>query len=363
MMIPLLGICPYFTMFPISFPLSVLQGATTPGDIVLDPFCGRGTTNLAARVLGLESVGVDANPVAVAIAQAKLVSVSPHDIVEEAQAMISHTTFDAELPQGEFWELAYAPEVLHTLCRFRKALLEDCGTPARIALRAILLGALHGPIYKNVQGYFSNQCPRTYAPKPDYAIRFWKTHKLSPPKVDILGIIARRAQRYYSVSYPSTGSIRLGDSREQQALAPPQGKEAFTWVITSPPYWGMRTYITDQWLRYWFLGGPSTVDYSAQGQLSHSTSTSFARDLRSVWKNAAQVCAPKAKLVIRFGAISSRKVDPLTLLEESLADTGWVITKVQDAGTAPRGRRQADTFLRRDSKPVRELDVWAKKIA
>jgi len=48
---PLNGIFPYYTMYPLEFPLRVLHRHTQAGDVVLDPFCGRGTTNLAARIL------------------------------------------------------------------------------------------------------------------------------------------------------------------------------------------------------------------------------------------------------------------------------------------------------------------------
>src|SRR5262245_7275247 len=73
------GICPYYTMFPLAFPLTILRRASA-GDWVLDPFCGRGTTLYAARLLGLPCVGVDSNPVAAAIASAKMCHVTPDDV-------------------------------------------------------------------------------------------------------------------------------------------------------------------------------------------------------------------------------------------------------------------------------------------
>lgn len=49
------AICPYFTMFPLEYPLRVLKKHRKDKPVVLDPFCGRGTTLFAARSLGLES--------------------------------------------------------------------------------------------------------------------------------------------------------------------------------------------------------------------------------------------------------------------------------------------------------------------
>ena len=48
-------------MFPLKFPFKHLSRASKE-DWVLDPFCGRGTTNFAARLLGLNSVGIDSSP-------------------------------------------------------------------------------------------------------------------------------------------------------------------------------------------------------------------------------------------------------------------------------------------------------------
>ena len=48
---------------PASFPLELAENAilltTQPGDIVLDPFAGSGTTLLAAKQLGRNSIGIE----------------------------------------------------------------------------------------------------------------------------------------------------------------------------------------------------------------------------------------------------------------------------------------------------------------
>jgi hypothetical protein len=362
------AICPYFTMFPLQFPYGLLRrnGRHAPfSDCVLDPFCGRGTTNFAARLAGLPSIGVDCNAVAVAATKAKLTDAHPDEIVGEARAIIETVEPD-EVPTGEFWDWAYHPEVLQKLCRLRMALLRDCWSRPRIALRGILLGALHGPMKKVGTSYLSNQSPRTYAPKPNYAVRFWSRRELFPPKVDLLKVVAERARRFYGHPLPAVAhTVKLGDSREPRLMhCLADSDRHVSWIITSPPYYGLDTYLADQWLRFWFLGGEPRVNYSRGGQISHNGPEAFIQDLRAVWSNLAAIARPDARLVIRFGGINERRhVKPLALLKESLHHTPWRTKTIIPAGSASRGRRQAETFFADQQKAIEEHDLWARLVA
>ena len=48
------SMCPYFAMFPESFAERWIKRLTRPGETVLDPFSGRGTTALTALLNGRE---------------------------------------------------------------------------------------------------------------------------------------------------------------------------------------------------------------------------------------------------------------------------------------------------------------------
>ena len=139
------GICPYFTMFPLEFPLTVLSRHAKRGEAVLDPFAGRGTTLYAGRLRGLHAYGIDSNPVAAAISEAKLANTSPGRVIAAARRILSEIPDVCDIPQGEFWRRAFHDNVLNNLCRLRAGLLFNCESDARKALRALILGALHGP--------------------------------------------------------------------------------------------------------------------------------------------------------------------------------------------------------------------------
>jgi hypothetical protein len=355
------AICPYYTMFPLDFPLSWL-GRAKQGEWVLDPFCGRGTTNYAARLLGLPSVGLDSNPVAAAIAAAKVISTTPEAVTRAAQVVLAGD-LPQDVPEGPFWNWCFDRGTLRAICQIREALIDDCRSPARIGLRALMLGSLHGPLNRSKPSYLSNQMPRTYASKPTYAIGFWRDRNLRPPEVDVGSLVLRKAERYFRTMAPGVEAcVRCADSRRASLglLCP-----LVSWVVTSPPYYGMRTYVPDQWLRYWFLGGPSDVSYVASRQLSHFSPGDFANDLADVWENVATVCRPGTHLIIRFGGIRDRQEDPREILMESLeqADRGWRVVSICSAGEASRGRRQARQFIRELSSPVDEYDFHARLAA
>ena len=345
-------------MFPLEFPMRVLSRDRQASSKVFDPFCGRGTTNLAARIRGMSTVGVDSHPLAKALTEAKLTSIHPDGIVSELIDILNSSIYSEDLPIGEFWDLAFETTTLVGIVKVREALLRDCKSPARLALRAIILGALHGPISRTTPSYLSNQCPRTFAPKPRYAISYWREHDLRPPQVDLVDLVSRRARRYYSERLPSVYSkVIFGDSRDERHFERELNNYEFDWIITSPPYYGMRTYRPDQWLRLWFLGGSESVDYSQKNQLTHESPGAFVNQLSRVWENCARVCRRGARMVIRFGQISDRKVDPYILLRDSLSDTNWRIQTRCDAGSASQGKRQADHFGI-TSRAQTEFDLW-----
>jgi len=353
------AICPYFTMFPLEFPLWILAGARAD-QWVLDPFCGRGTTLFAARLCSLGAVGIDVNPVAAALAAAKLVQVDAETVIRRCWELLRNDFEPADVPQGEFWEMCFHPSTLAEVCRLREQLLAAPGEDSTVALRALVLGILHGPLRKGLPTYLSNQMPRTYATKPAAAVRFWKARDLRPPKVDVLDAVERRARFTLAELPPHVpGVVHRGDAAVELARLRP----SFSWIITSPPYYGMRTYLPDQWLRAWFLGGPPRVEYSVDGQLTQQSEAAFVASLAATWRAVAKRSAPGARLVVRFGALPSAAKNPADLLTRSIvdADAGWTITTTTPSGEPRRGARQAEQFANAGVY-VEEIDCHAMLI-
>ncbi len=57
----------------------ILVATTNPGDLVLDPFFGTGTTGAVARMLGRDFIGIEREPAYIAAAEARIARTRPYD--------------------------------------------------------------------------------------------------------------------------------------------------------------------------------------------------------------------------------------------------------------------------------------------
>lgn len=352
------AICPYFTMFPLEYPYNILKRRKDTSEVIFDPFCGRGTTLYAARLFKFQAWGFDTSPIAVAIAKAKLARSTFEEVLNLAEDLI--LTSPSEIPATDFFKHAYSKNTLIQICSLREGLYtikKESG--ASTILRAILLGSLHGPINRTKEGlsYFSNQMPRTFSSKPDYSVKYWKLRGIIAPDVNVLDVVKRKLARIKDINEDIM-------SNEQQVMclnscaieSYKKLPKNISTVITSPPYYGMRTYVQDQWLRNWFLGGRETIDYSNDNQISHSGVDKFTQDLASVWKNIAKSKAPELHYYIRFGTLPSTQKDAKIILRNSIEEAkGLKVISVRNASDANAGKRQADQ-MNFNSKPVQEYD-------
>ena len=83
------GFFPYYAGYPELFARELLQSAKLAhGAVVLDPWNGSGTTTYTATSLGLNSIGIDLNPVMIIVARARLLPPSEADHLRPLAATI-----------------------------------------------------------------------------------------------------------------------------------------------------------------------------------------------------------------------------------------------------------------------------------
>ncbi|OJX48185.1 MAG: hypothetical protein BGO78_13005 [Chloroflexi bacterium 44-23] len=90
------------TQKPLALMYRILVACTHPGDLILDPFFGTGTTGVAAFQLGRRFIGIEQDVDYVEIAQQRLTEVQPHQ--ESSLVVTPNLRREARIPFGTLLE-------------------------------------------------------------------------------------------------------------------------------------------------------------------------------------------------------------------------------------------------------------------
>lgn len=353
------SMCPYFAMFPESFARTWIEKLSRSGDVVLDPFAGRGTAPFEALLLGRRGVGGDINPVAACLNRAKLSPPAQSSLnrrLRELERGFDRTSWRrAAAKASEFFRAAYHPRTLAQLLYLRST-LDWQERRVDAMLSALILGALHGEVTS--QRYLSNQMPRTISTKPDYSVRFWAERSLVAPERDAFSVLREAVTfRYVSDLPERSGTAIFGDVRD---LPRKWDLDRPRLVITSPPYRAVTSYEEDQWLRLWFLGG---ADRPGKSNITrddrHQAPGDYWRFIGDFWRVMSTLVAPSGHVVIRIGATGTSPEELKRQLKGSLIFTSRKTT-VKSIEHSEIGRRQTDAFRPGAKGCVFEVDMHVK---
>jgi site-specific DNA-methyltransferase (adenine-specific) len=277
--------CSYLASFPAALAHAFIARYSRPGDVVLDPFSGRGTTPLQACAEGRIGVGNDLNPFAHLLTASKVepatrpaamtrltqlrlgwnadapawsalaqrVVAVPARTPIPAAGSRTGPTGDAETVPVEV-ALAFHPDTLGQLLFVRSELRLDDRTDRFLA--AAITGILHG----KSASYLSELMPNTFSMAPRYVRDFAARTAFESPRRDVFDGLTSKVDRLFRQPGPSTeGVALLGDARDvaprvQAALRARGRPDRARLVVTSPPYLRVVKYGYYNWLRTWFLG-------------------------------------------------------------------------------------------------------------
>lgn len=246
------GFFPYYAGFPEQFARELLQSADLQaGAVVLDPWNGSGTTTYTASKLGLESIGIDLNPVMIIIARARLLAESEADSLRPlAATILRHArTNPLELKPDDALLAWFVPDTAQLIRsveqNIRRSLVGNMTkSPDGIHLdrisgtAATLYVALFAACRKLAAPFQSSNPTWLRIPKEDddqvTASQAEFVHYFA---ANVRGMAAALAARHATnrhatdVRRPGDGDIQLADT-VSMALAP----ESIDFVLTSPPY-------------------------------------------------------------------------------------------------------------------------------
>ena len=337
-------------MFPPSFVRKILLAYTKLGDLVFDPFSGRGTTLLESLLNSREAVACDINPVAYCVSAAKAKAPSLSHLLFEIEALKSSywrsSALTLEIHRRKltpFFRRAFHAETLRQLLFLRRK-LKWRHNPTHTFIAALVLGHLHGEMNRS-PNYLSNQMPHSISLKPSYSLKYWREKNLQPPERDVFELLYdRAAYRLSDEPPPQIGRVVQADVRKAaQELRKYVGRVAA--VVTSPPYLDITSFEEDQWLRLWFLGGPPHPTY---GQVSlddrHKKRENYWKFLYEAWAGIQPLLKPGAILAIRIGGKDLDKADIVRHATETLRSVWSRIMMIDEPVSTLIPKSQAKTL-------------------
>jgi SAM-dependent methyltransferase len=288
--------------FPLHVAYDLLKGHVKDPVLVFDPFCGKGTTLLAARMLGCPAYGIDIAPEAVICASAKLAHVTPEGLQRYLKQMRLGSPSLGGVPAcvRTFFHRSTLTQILG----IREKLMRDIDSSDEerrenaIFVLAALLGILHG----HASYSLSISSAHAYSMAPAYVVKFAAKHGLKAPIRDIKACLAEKIIRCLSTALPRPvpSAVRRGSALDCGMIFPTLvGKVDL--VLTSPPYLNAQTYAKDNWLRLWLLG----YDYRTlqQDYIETGSVHRYEEYMAKVFKELYRMLKPGGRLICVAGDV------------------------------------------------------------
>jgi DNA modification methylase len=233
------GLHPYPAKFIPHIPRSLITELSTPGQVVLDPMCGSGTTLVEASLAARPSIGLDLNPVAALASRAKTTVLSDVDAIElERLERILEGGVMPKVPAPEFKNRGHwfddhvVEDLAGALALIRSAASEPARVTALCALSSIVVAV-------------SRQAGETRWVARDKGVKSGEVAKKLRAK---LGSARRRLQEYAKDARCSASVVRA-DARRLPIV-----DRSVDLVVTSPPYANSHDYYLYNKLRLFWLG-------------------------------------------------------------------------------------------------------------
>ena len=189
----------------------------------------------------------------------------------------------------EFFRICYCDEVLKFLLAARQNLKWE-GNNVDATLMSIILVYLHG----RLGDALSNQMRMTKSMSMTYSVNWWRKYLMTtPPEINPCEFLMQRIEWRYKKGVPAIAesAVVFGDSaRELKDIAKKAALNdiKFSLLFTSPPYYSITNYHTDQWLRLWLLGGapsPQAIKDKHKGRFVNK------KEYYQLLDNVFQLCA------------------------------------------------------------------------
>lgn len=331
-------------------PAALIGSLTAPGALVLDPFCGAGTTLVEAQRLGRSAIGIDLNPISCLVSRAKTIHLPAAEIGRrllaaldkwtayrlEARSTRALTPLAPPTVQINKW---YHAETGEELCRIWDFARGESESVTRDLLLFCFSAALMSCCAETRSwGYVcDNVRPRER--------RYVDADAAFRDKVEALADAYRGRER--RLMAPHEQAFPAVTVTQANAVAGLRGlrSDSIDLVVTSPPYFGVVDYVKSQRLTLEWLGLSTEplrqVETGARSKRHRLTALQqYLDELSMVTQELHRVLKPGAALGMVIGE-SGRREAVLPRIVEMLCNAGFTIDLTVKRKIGSRRRQPA----------------------
>jgi len=307
----------YRACFKPQLPRFFIERLTQPGEIVYDPFMGRGTTVLEAALLGRVPCGCDINPLSVVLTQPRLRPPSLEEVTQRLR-QIDLASCD-DFPEDLL--VFFHPDTLRAIASLRNYLVARRANNSLDAVDDWICLVALNRLTGHSAGFFS-----VYTMPPNQAVSVKSQRKINaqrnqtPPPRDIIRLIEKKTRILLSDCDPATRRVLATVAPRAVLLTGPAAKtsqipaQSVSLVVTSPPFLNVVDYATDNWLRCWFLGiEAKSVQLTVPRKLD-----AWQAVMTEVFHELYRVLKPGGHVAFEVGEVHAGK----TKLEETVLPCG-----------------------------------------
>jgi len=292
----------YRACFKAQLPEFFISRLTRPGDVVFDPFMGRGTTPVQAALMGRQAFGNDINPLSVLLTRPRLRPIT----LEQVAAALESVDWSKGEVTREGLLAFYHPQTLRKLEALRHWLSEraplgaDDVDPVADWVRMVAINRLSG----HSPGFFSGRSmPPNQAVSVNAQRKINEKLGVAPPERDVVAVILKKSRTLLKngcAPAQVASSLHTGAAWDTPGIA--DGSVDLT--VTSPPFLDIVQYAADNWLRCWFAG----IDPGSVAIDMHRTEEAWTEMVHRVLSEQARILRPGGYVAFEVGEVRGGKL-------------------------------------------------------
>lgn len=240
----------YRACFKPELPEFLIRRYSQPGELVYDPFCGRGTAILQANIMGRRAIANDLNPLAIKVTYAKTHPVGPDDVERRLQGL--KINYDRNCAEKNDLAMFYHWKTLSELLAVQQLVQAKYDRIGRW-IEMLTMSRMHG----HRIGFFSVYTFPQFAVARHKQERINRTKGQEPEYRPVVERILKKAHGLAKKSLPEGFWETVRENRYYNQNGCHNryvASGSVDFVVTSPPFLDKAEYHSDNWLECWFAG-------------------------------------------------------------------------------------------------------------